>query len=149
MVLNIHHARGLRTKRKWCMAFMPFSAVLMVCGSRNSAQSYMGTKHVPSKSPTNCGTLTNDDLLTELAMSSSVSTLVRRKVCLVNPKHQSRVNLVCPTGRNDNVICLISPSTSSISSCIGSYFAPSNCLHVDMLLSPLAHGVQKSDEALI
>ena len=24
----------------------------------------MGTKHVPSKSPTNCGTLTNDDLLT-------------------------------------------------------------------------------------
>ena len=45
-----------------------------------------------------------------LAMSSRVSTLVRRKVSLANPKHQSGANLVCPTGRNESVISVCSPA---------------------------------------
>ena len=50
--------------------------------------------------------LTLADWSTTVAMSLRQLTLVRRKRCLIKPKHQSGENFVCPTIKNESVICV-------------------------------------------
>ena len=64
---------------KWCILIIPFNAVLMVCSSKCSLQLYMDTKVVPSSDLTNCGTFTEEERETQLAMSSfGKKTVVNR-----------------------------------------------------------------------
>ena len=98
--------------------------------------------------PTSCGTLTNEEVLITLAMSSRLPTFVRRKVCFasqVQSTNQMRT-LYDPLVR----MIFLSPDVSQwvhatlgIPSCICFYFVHSNYLRA---MSPLIHGWQQSDD---
>ena len=51
--------------------------------------------------PTSCGTFTEEERLTQLAMSSRSPIFVQQKCCFIKPKHQLGANFVCLTGRNE------------------------------------------------
>ena len=74
-----------------------------------SLQLYMDTRVEPSNDPTNCGTFTEEERETQLAISSRLPIFVLKDLCFSKPKHQSGTNFVSPTGRNETVISLCWP----------------------------------------
>ena len=95
--------------RKWCIAFIPFSARCQKGRSKKVAQSYVGTRIRPSCVPTSCAQFTAADFSTTRTISSRHLILDFRYSCSKSPKHQSGENFVCPTIKEDTVMDLFRP----------------------------------------
>ena len=78
---------------KWCTAFVPFSARCRKGWSKNSAQSYVGTKTRPSWVPTSCAWFATADFTTR-TMSSRHPIFILWYTCLKRLKHQSGENFM-------------------------------------------------------